>query len=1464
MSNGDSLDQTHEQLDATIRSGGIGQSQVPERVGRYLTIKQLGKGSFGLVLLSQDEHLNRLVAVKIPHAHLISCAEDVQAYISEAQMVANLDHPNIVPVHDVGSAPGFPCYIVSKYIDGCSLNQIKGDYYEKYSEIASLVATVADALHYAHKQGLVHRDVKPGNMLIDQHGKPYVVDFGLAMKEEDIGKGPKFVGTPAYMSPEQAVGEGHRVDGRSDIYSLGVVMYELLTHRRTFLGDTRSQILEQIVSQEPKPPRQIVDTIPKQLERICLKALSRRASDRFTTARDFADELRESAAELSMAGSTVVRSAHASSWVDSQSLAGSFDSQAVSTRNSVRMVPKGLRSFDEHDADFFLALLPDPRDRHGLPQFLRFWKSRVEQRDVDKTFPAGLIYGPSGCGKSSLLKAGLLPLLSDHVVAIYMEATGEGTEARLLHRLRKEFPDLPTNLGLKDSLAHLRRRETFSSQRKLLIVIDQFEQWLHSNAIDANSELVQALRQCDGGTVQCIVMVRDDFWMAATRFMRELEVQLVEGHNLSGVDLFPERHAREVLAAFGKAYGALPEDSSQLSDAQREFVKQAVSSIADDGKVVCVRLALFADMMKGKTWEASSLKNMGGTTGVGVQFLDETFHSATASPEHRLHEQAARAVLKALLPTAGTNIKGEMKSYDELMAVSGYMNRPRDFAALMKILDSEVRLITPTDSLSETAGAAHPTTPTAERYFQLTHDYVVPALREWLTRNQRTTRRGRAELCLSDRSAAWNLRSEVRQLPSLWEYLNIRVLTDPKTWTSSQRPMMRAAATHYARLITGFGLIGLCLIVSGLFLNSHFRQVRQEAHVESLIDKLEVAKFSELESVATELQNVARLAIPKLEAMADDDRSSPAQKLRANFVLTEGPGVRCTQLIHSSLTEDHQVLQAVGSRVAPYSDKLARELWNIVQGSQTSPAERLRAAALVAVADPQGRPWLTAAPAVVDALLAENSVYVEEWLELLRPAAWALSNEWQGRLLDESRLSTEQMVAARALARYADAARIGDLLLNAPPEQVAMLFPGTSNHRQALVQRFRQMLIQPPAVDDSQDKQAAWSSEQLRNAVVVLLRLREFDAVDQSLTADLDPSIRSKTIRSLHSFGVEGEVLVEAYQAFQNPSSRQVLLLAAAQYSQEDLDRHLPLSFLQLIEERFSEIGSSAEHSAIEYLIRGSQAEVTIESLIAQLCQQTKKEGMAWLDESDWWVNSAGQTMLVISGPIEFPRGASDDPKGTEHVELTTTIIPRSFAASAHEVTIEQYKRFRPNAEFAGDVIVNDQCPANKISVLDAMQYCRWLSEQELIAEDQYCYPPLDEINLDSCYLTPEQLNKTGYRLLTEHEYECICRANSRTQWFCGSDDSNLSFFSWYAVNSSGKTQPVGSLMPNGWGFFDITGNVSEWCQPSDPAGGFVLRGGSFTSPSAGLRSAQRVTQSNTGYSFTGFRIACTVAPQHE
>lgn len=256
------------------------------------------------------------------------------------------------------------------------------------------------------------------------------------------------------------------------------------------------------------------------------------------------------------------------------------------------------------------------------------------------------------------MKAGLLPRLADHVPPIYVEATADQTEKRLIAGLQKHCRQLSGHQTLVEQMSSLRRGQGLPAGQKALIVLDQFEQWLHVHRQDEQPELVEALRQCDGHHVQCLVMVRDDFWLAISRFMHDLEIPL-ERRNSALVDFFDVPHALKVLTAFGCAYGRLDVGDLRMNDPQRAFVEQVVNGLAEEGKVVCVRLSLFAEMMKGKPWTPTTLKGVGGTKGVGVTFsLEETFSASTAPPVHRYHQQTARAVLQALLPESGTDIKG--------------------------------------------------------------------------------------------------------------------------------------------------------------------------------------------------------------------------------------------------------------------------------------------------------------------------------------------------------------------------------------------------------------------------------------------------------------------------------------------------------------------------------------------------------------------------------------------------------------------------------------------------------------------------------------------------------------------------------------------------------------------------------------------------------------------------------------
>jgi tetratricopeptide (TPR) repeat protein/tRNA A-37 threonylcarbamoyl transferase component Bud32 len=282
------------------------------QIGRYRLLELLGTGSFGSVWQARDTDLRREVAVKLPRGgHFHSAAEEAR-FLREARFMAQLHHPGIVAVHDVGKDQD-TVYIVSDLVRGPSLAQWVGEGRRPgFREAAAVGAQVADALDYAHRQGVVHRDLKPANILLAFSREPEasatpalasgsrlnecvpkITDFGLAKRdagEITMTLEGQVLGTPAYMSPEQ-VRNPHAVDGRSDVYSLGVILYQLLTGELPFRGVTR-MVLHQVLSDEPRPPRRLNDKIPRDLETITLKCLAKEPGRRYRTAGELAADLR--------------------------------------------------------------------------------------------------------------------------------------------------------------------------------------------------------------------------------------------------------------------------------------------------------------------------------------------------------------------------------------------------------------------------------------------------------------------------------------------------------------------------------------------------------------------------------------------------------------------------------------------------------------------------------------------------------------------------------------------------------------------------------------------------------------------------------------------------------------------------------------------------------------------------------------------------------------------------------------------------------------------------------------------------------------------------------------------------------------------------------------------------------------------------------------------------------------------
>ena len=1350
LNDGDSDNQTIELTHESV-SGAQ-----PTQIGRYFIESILGSGGFGSVYLARDDQLERKVTIKVPHAHRLKTEEDVNLFLKEARTLAKLEHPNVVPIHDVGYTDEGMCYIVSRYIDGSDLNRKAKTGTLVLADSIDIIATIAEALHYVHSNAVIHRDIKPSNILLDKRGTAYLADFGLALLENEAAKSQKIMGTPSYMSPEQARGENHLVDRTSDIFSLGIVLHELVSGTRLFGGKGASETLRLVQEQEVANLRELNPDVPAELDRICMKALSKRAADRHATALDFAEDLRHllnDSKNIRLLSGEV----HAS-----QSKGQGKNSVAVSRIEG--MVPRGLRSFGNEDAHFFRELLPGPYNRDGIPESILFWKRKIEERDPLNSFRIGLIYGPSGCGKSSFVKAGLIPTLSKDVVPVFVEAAPEATENRLLNRLRRASPNLDPDLGLRESIAVHRHQQILGSNKKLVIVIDQFEQWLYTVENPEHSELAKALRQCDGEHVQVILLVRDDYWLAFSRFMEHLEVELRQNDNMMLVDLFSQSHARRVLLEFGRAYGKMPDRSSEMTREQKAFLTQAINELSENDKVTPVRLALLSEVIKARPWTVSTLRKIGGTAGVGVTFLEENFISDNAPADYRIHQKAAFAILCELLPQPGTNLKGHMRSYDELLAASGYIERPKEFQSLLRAMDTELHVITRThpegrgDELSRSLSGAHSKSSSESQeqsrsgsivssvYYQLAHDYLVPAIREWQSRLQKATRKGRAEIRLAERGEVWQARPESRHLPTWTEWVSILTFANRSRWNESQTRMMKKATKRYTIMtaVLAGGLLCTCMLGY---------QYLSWNKASSRTNQLVTASVGQVPSLLDAFKGNKGWSVSEINKVRSAHEKGTQAHLFLSLALLRY-GEAKPQDVQDVIYEcDLQTLALLSKELKPFKSEFEASLWETVQDEsleneinlQGRPfCRRFNAALLLANFEPPGRhdPKLGFVPGKYleawsehDDYLADQLIYFANierqhyatMMDLVRPLSPILVDQLSSVMFDKSddelRRSAAQTLLIDLLSDDVD--QLADLFLNGNTQQIQSILPildaAGGTNRSVLTSAIRQPI----------EMEEDWESKARRKGTATAFLLRQgvaSEEVWEMFRFQSVPDARTHLIQRLKPLGVNPSSIAQRLLIEQDDSIRCGLIQALGEFEKSSLSQELQDNCTIVLKGHFGLAKSSGLRSHALWLLRQwGEDDWIAENLHSPASEE---------DSRQWYVNSKGLTF------IKLPR----------HSEANYRLD-----ASMGEITVREFRDFNKDATWSTDYAPTKDCPCTHQTYNAVALYCNWLSREEGLSDDQLCYIEREGDSVleseDALELVDDYQSRVGYRLPTAEEW---------------------------------------------------------------------------------------------------------------
>lgn len=1133
--------------------------------------------------------------------------------------------------------------------------------------------------------------------------------------------------------------------------------------------------------------------------------------------------------------------------------------------DSNRVVPKeGLLQFDESAAGFYWKLLPPPHHEVGgqcIPDSVQHWKHFLES-DAP-TNSVGVLFGVSGSGKSSFFRAGVKPLLrytsAGRIIdTIYLSASTRNYEKRILTAIKDNYPasDIDDTNSLVDCIDRYQESES-SSKRKLIIILDQFEQWLQGWNKQEKGDLIEAVKRSRAEMIQFVLIVREDFWSSVKRFMAAIDQEL-SNSNEGILRLFEPDHARNVLLLFGKAYGRIDETPTTQ---QLEFVRLAVDGLANanSNEVVCLRLSLFAFMMRGKPWNLDTWKAVGGVEGLGVTFLKDTIGSGSEI-RFAKHRVGAKEVLRCLLPSRedeinvqdGKEIRTQVIT-SELMRRSGYAERPREFEELISVLHNELRLITQSDGEGSFGNPGPELKADREQIYQLAHDFLIPAIREWLSLTQRSTPSGRAMLLLDARSTTWHLDNKrSAALPTIREYFIIRYRTKKHAWTAKQRELMKAAKTVIVRKMS-MALAATCLLGIGASIGIYYLRVKD---AQATVDLLVRTALPQIDERIRQVTSYPLLAPGLLKQELDATNGEKSTKAKLALLHITGEFKDELRKMQYSADSDFETVDAirrslklVGDPEDPQIEQLAESERNSAafcrllvaagEGTQTRIVERdpERSARLLASIPAMDLAFLGdryLAKATIDKLRNEFVRLYQDEASGKETTAYILSS--LGDTPKDNAFRVCQMLAADSrklfdftmkelsendrskgiLKEYAsDRAKLRDFTFKGPERNE------TSSRTKRLWETAGFDYTYASANSDRFDAMG----------VVALARIGEHEALWNLLNDNRSQGARSFAIKFASELDVDFESLAtrlrsEVTKPAMDLREFEVAGLLLALGSRNDISRREQESFREIV-------SSILEYNMSSYII--SSAEWVDSKLGFNLRKSTEKlqSPNSSRELGDHYTNSVNQRFALVD--FEHPRlknlislGRNNSAYRKVEVEADWPRKPLWFAV--HEVTVADWIAYSEaeSREFDWPIDLRQRklheegktadrvnkfyprefrsCPMGGLRRCDVLRYCNWLSTREGLK-------PFYLLTEDAGVVKDFQLSySNGYRVPFGYEWEFASRAGCDSSWFFGGSEELMKHYvRCDQPTDTGLFADVGSVMPNTLGIFDSLGNAMEW-----------------------------------------------------